>query len=587
MSVAVTTRGFGPTRSGVNLAETVLTQHAVRTRGIRRVGAAVLPGDGRGTEGSALIAPDVAMPDGLVHDVLVQAGMGGYVCAWDAATLVPLWTQRVVNPVSNSRDIDSWLINDHWGPLATPVLDLETGTIYLTSMHSPDGSYARGLWQFMALDIRTGAMKAPPVDLGAASHQPGHGLPLQRFGTVERKQRAALLLTSISGVRTVFVCAGSFNEDNRNQGWVLAIDVTANRPSIACAWSTTSRHDGAGIWMAGQGPVSDGEGCIGFVTGNGAFDGVTDFGECFVKLRYTPASRSAGASLAVDSYACPFTDTGLVGGNPTLADVSLIPGYEGSAEQNASNMNGASDADLGSAGAVLILAGASGLSRDVVVFSGKHGVLYIADWNDLGSPRLADFAQDRIQAGVYAKFLSEPIWGTYYNPEDSAAPVDLARLVPIYGKTHHMHAAPVFYRSRAHGPCVFLWGENSNLRCFRINADFSFEYLACSAEVASANCGGTGGMPGGMISLSADGDAPGSAVLWATIPYGDANKDVGPGRMLAYDPEIFLDGAIQVLWDSERWGDEFVFNKFNVATAANGRLYRPDYDGTVALYQLA
>ncbi len=595
MSSVVATRAFGNTRSGANLVETVFTQASVRARGLRKIATAFMPGDARGTEGTSIIAREVTMPDGLVHDVLIHSGMGGYVCAWDARTALPLWQVRVANPVLGTSEMDTYLINDHWGSLSTPVLDPGTGTIYLTTMHSPDGAYANAGWAFVALDVATGAPRGERIDLSQASYQPPGGLPLQRFGGVERKQRCALTLTNVEGARTVFIGAGSFNEDSRtNQGWVIAVNVTTDAPAIACAWASSARYGGSGIWMAGQGLCADERGFVGGTTGNGAFDGVTEFGELVFRLRYTPPREGSAASLACESYLPPFTDTGLVGGDPTLADTSLIPGYDadGSEKRAASNMNGADDEDLGSSGVLLVTQAMSGLARDVVVFSGKHGILYIADWNALGSPAPAEFAPARIEAGIYAKFLARPIWGTYFNPDADPAPVDLATLPTTYdGKTHHMHSTPVFYRSRTQGPTIFLWGENSNLRAFRINTDFSFTYLGCSAEVASVDCGPPGGMPGGMLSLSANGDMPGSAVLWALIPYGDANKTVGAGRMLAYDPENFGtysdgNGAIKVLWDSEREADSFVFNKFDTAVAAGGVLYRPNYDGTISFYAL-
>ena len=96
-------------------------------------------------------------------------------------------------------------------------------------------------------------------------------------------------------------------------------------------------------------------------------------------------------------------------------------------------------------------------------------------------------------------------------------------------------------------------------------------------------------MPGGMISLSANGSTPGSAVLWASVPYGNANSEITNGRLLAYDPENFVprgDGSsrIQKLWDSQDWALAYVFNKFLPPTPANGRLYLANYSGGVDVY---
>jgi hypothetical protein len=119
-------------------------------------------------------------------------------------------------------------------------------------------------------------------------------------------------------------------------------------------------------------------------------------------------------------------------------------------------------------------------------------------------------------------------------------------------------------------------------------------YRAGGAELASARADPArhGGMPGGMLTLSANGTQPHTGIVWATIPYCDANRCVGPGRLLAYDATefgTFDDGSsrLRVLWDSEAAGVEFTYNKFNPPVVANGRLIVPAYDGHVDVYTLA
>jgi hypothetical protein len=78
----------------------------------------------------------------------------------------------------------------------------------------------------------------------------------------------------------------------------------------------------------------------------------------------------------------------------------------------------------------------------------------------------------------------------------------------------------------------------------------------------------------------------------ATLPYGDANKHVSAGRLLAYDATqfaAFSDGSAQlrVLWDSQDWNIAFSFNKFNRPVVFKGRLNVPTYDDRVDVYELA
>ena len=117
-------------------------------------------------------------------------------------------------------------------------------------------------------------------------------------------------------------------------------------------------------------------------------------------------------------------------------------------------------------------------------------------------------------------------------------------------------------------------------------------FLAHGAEQASAQSNvPPGGMPGGMLTLSANGSKTHSAVVWALIPYGDANIEWSAGRLLAYDAtnfDSFPDGSkrLRVLWDSQDWNIHFTFNKFDVPVVANGRLFVPTYDARVDVYGL-
>jgi hypothetical protein len=83
----------------------------------------------------------------------------------------------------------------------------------------------------------------------------------------------------------------------------------------------------------------------------------------------------------------------------------------------------------------------------------------------------------------------------------------------------------------------------------------------------------------------------GKALLWACVPYGDANKMVANCRLLAYDLNQYRHGpdgeVTPVLWDSAVWGHNITFTKFTPPVVANGHVYVPSYDGRIIVYGLA
>ena len=223
MPVAVTTRAYDNSRSGANTQEAVLTPEAVAAKGIIRRFSLPLQGDKRGAEAQPLIVPQVALADGTRKDVIYVATMANHVYAFDAAGGRQLWQRALGTPVNGGKAIDNWLVNDHWGILSTPVIDLATGTLYVVAWVSADGSVTRAQHFIHALSIRDGQDTHPAVNLEAASYDPGHGLPVQQFRSAERKQRVSLLLTSVGGASTVFVGFGTIAETSQTaRGWIIA-----------------------------------------------------------------------------------------------------------------------------------------------------------------------------------------------------------------------------------------------------------------------------------------------------------------------------------------------------------------------------
>jgi outer membrane protein assembly factor BamB len=582
MPVAVTTRAYDNGRSGANTQEAVLTSDTVAAKGIIRRFSLELPGDKRGAEAQPLVVPGVELEDGTTKDVIYVATMANQVHAFDATNGKQLWQRALGIPVNGGKAIDNWLVNDHWGILSTPVIDVVTGVLYVVAWVTPDGSVAKARHFLHAISIVDGNDVHPPVDLEDASYEPGHGLPVQQFRSAERKQRSALLLTSIGGVKTVFAGFGTIAEGSDTaRGWIIAC---APEPfELTASWASTAKGHGGGIWQAGAGLVADDDGFIYAMTGNGDFDGVTDFGESFVKLAYTPPRAHTEASLELVDWWTPWTD------KERTAGASAAPSREGLPTNFRAHAAGMGadwgDQDLGSGGPVLIR------SAGALVGAGKDGILYVVNAQSMGKTVPADLSEP---AANYSKLKSPPIFFTYFPGfAENPAPANIQSLnFNFAGRTHHQHASPVYWESPDLGPVLYCWGENGNLRAWTIAADGTVRYLACGAETASAQSPvPPGGMPGGMLTLSANGGQKHSGIVWATIPYFDANRIVGPGRLIAYDATAFgtfADGSkqLRVLWDSQAEDLPFMYNKFNPPVIANGMILVPTYDGKIDVYGL-
>jgi hypothetical protein len=233
-----------------------------------------------------------------------------------------------------------------------------------------------------------------------------------------------------------------------------------------------------------------------------------------------------------------------------------------------------SDLDLGSSGPVLMP------GTGILIGADKESLLFVLDTSTgLGM-------RQTFQAGEQLDSVS--IQGSGY---------------------HHIHGAPALWRSSDHGLTAYLWPERDYLRAFRF--DDSKAAFACSSDPKGCELGGTttpdqhsssesstcfSCMPGGILSVSADANIPGTGIVWASEPFntqGDVvNSAVGGGLnnvvagvLHAFDAENLESD----LWNSEsnaaRDGS-FLFAKFNPPVVANGRIYMATSSNLVNVYGL-
>ena len=592
------TRARDNARSGWNPYETLLSQASVTTKGIIRTTTIPVYGDARGMEAQPLILPNVKLRDGSKHDVMVLPSMANVVRGVDAHTGVELWQRDPIlgTPVTGSTPtgprkpqpngcagdfptIDCHAINDKWGVLSTGVIDPDTQRIYFVAWVSPDRTPQNAKHYVFVLNVADGSQVVAPVLVDAQSGT-------QSYAGTMRKQRSALVLTNVNGKKTVFWASGTVQETGaKAAGWIFAFDCATN--SIATALPM-SQGQGAGIWMGGQGLVADDQGFLYAITGNGDFDGKTQWGESFVKVQYTPAVGATPASLKVVDHWTPWTDLGRTGQAtlPAARVAAKLAGESAPSEamkpvgsgmmqmslkdaklKTAIDERGApvlrvypqmatgnwSDEDWGSAGPACIFA------LGVCVAAGKDGIGYPIKAANMGRTTVKDLTNPKANC---KKLAAPPVFITMSPGPVDPCPTDPQTLNFFpWGDSAHLHMTPVqFFDPVLKSWTLFVWGENAQLHKWAVSPTGALKYVAQSNEYASADVRGRppGGMPGGFCTGSSNGADPNSALLVCTIPYGDANMNLVNGRLLVFDPvHLAADGSLRVLWDSQRWGFPF------------------------------
>jgi hypothetical protein len=208
----------------------------------------------------------------------------------------------------------------------------------------------------------------------------------------------------------------------------------------------------------------------------------------------------------------------------------------------------ASDNDLGSSGPIFV----PGTSR--LIMGGKGGgTCYLVDGNNMTHMTAND-------GGIPQKWHC-------VDPDNVRS-----------GLTHHLHGSMVSWNSPG-GLNLYTWGENDFGRMWRFNGS-TFNTPAASV----ANVLPPQGMPGGMMSLSANGTSNG--ILWATMPLsGDANHNVVPGVLRAFD----ANDLTRELWNSTFTSVDNPqnFTKGTAPVIANGKVYVAGLSNRVSVYGLA
>jgi hypothetical protein len=528
--VNILTHHNDSSRTGTNLSETVLNTSNVNVNQFGKLFS--IPVDGQ-IYAQPLYVPNLSIPSQGTHNVLYVATEANSVFAFDAdAGGSALWQKNLGTPANcNPSTPDPLTYLDCTTPYNAwynmfPIVGITATPVIdptTKTMYLVNVALVNGQQQHFlhALDLTTGNEKfAGPVQIQASVPGTGYGGNTVVYDPVHARVRTALSL--VNGL--VVWGAGAYSDWQPYHGWVFAYNAaTLQRVG---AWCDTPNGTEGGIWQGGGGFVADAGGNVYLTSGNGDFDGVKNFGMSVIKLGVS----SSG--------------------------INLLDFFSPSNEAILSSM----DMDLGSSGPVGIP------GTNYLVAGGKEGKLYLMDTSNLGK-----FNSSADQ--VVQEFQATTGPSGYYS---------------------HIHGAPVYWKGPS-GQFVYIWGESDHLKAFRFTGS-AFQTTPASQSTSyapdvgyAAVCATSGGdnescMPGGFLSLSANGNTAGTAIIWGnTALSGNAEAHIQPGILHAYD----AGDLTKELWDSRQNAsrdDYGYFAKFVPPTVANGKVYMATFSNQLVVY---
>jgi outer membrane protein assembly factor BamB len=144
----------------------------------------------------------------------------------------------------------------------------------------------------------------------------------------------------------------------------------------------------------------------------------------------------------------------------------------------------------------------------------------------------------------------------------------------------NLHCQPAYYKG-AGKEFVYVWSENDPLRAFPFNR-VSNTFDINNQLLYSRN--GPQGQSGAMLTVSSNGDTPGTGIVWAAYAKtGDAEHAVSPGVLRAFDAT----DVSKLLWSNDEKPAQDgagTYAKFSSPVIANGHVYLATFSNSVAVY---
>ena len=472
------------------------------------------------------------------------------------------------------------------GILSTPVIDAKNLVMYFVTVNDTQKETACAttgstgwVYTLHAISLRNKA------GFGR-DFIPAHDLnpDLQGYGFVATQQLQRAALAEVGGTILIGFGFGTSSSTGSEiassyQGWFAKYNKCATG-SASCAASTClSSSDcsfflsttvppgplapvGAGVWMSGLGPASDGT-FYAYSTGNGCrpamYTTVKDCGPI--------ANNALGDSVVYQ----PNGANNNPGSTFTPENSTETPGYENY------YVDDYNDLDLSTGGVMMIPPMPPRGTSSYLITSGKAGQTYVLQTADLGGYTNAPY--ESFSASVSTAPCAAPF------PVSPATPV-YAGIVPYTSGCAEIHG-PAYWNLGGGTGFYFVWGFGDVPRGYF----FDGAYLDTTTLGGVPPLAGPSAQAGGgALAVSANGSDPTSALLWGVTSDGfTANGAFREGALTAF--KLYGKAAgyeIAPVFNSQAaTGQVFTVQRYVAPLVNNGKVYVStvnDGNGSIYVY---
>lgn len=525
-NISVWQRGGDYARTNANNKETILNTRNVNVNQFGKLFSRQVLGH---VYAQPLYIPNLTMPQtNAVHNVLFVATMGNNIYAFDADDPnrpEPLW-QRNFGPTIPIADGMIGAPSAHCavytdillevGIVSTPVIDQQTNTLYFVNVNKESHDPYIVRHRLHAIDIYTGVERPnSPVLIEASVPGSGDGSEngILKFNSLTQNQRLALTIID----DLIYFGFASYCTKPPYHGWIFAYDkTTLERKFYFC---TTPNGKEGGVWQSGQGLVWDGR-YIYPVTANGDYDGITEWGDSFLKI-------DTWKNKTTDPYKGMLLREGIV---------DHFSPYNWDELWRL-------DLDLCTAGPILIP------DTDCLFACSKQGWCYLVNKNNMGGSDPT---------------TNKNIQWFKPNPDSST---DYPSL------TMGTHGGVTTWMSPTKGRLVYVFPVHDTLKAFKMDIQGRIGKFNLAATDKAADNNPPVGFPGGIVSLSSDESVEGSAIVWAIHSTGgSANRQLQPSILRAFD----ANDISREIWNSNMNAcrdNSGMLAKFLPALIVNGKVF--------------